>query len=371
MVRPITLRHPFAGVAVLGVALPLVLAAAGLGCSGKKTEIKAAPATTAKPDSGEPEDTGPAIGPVTLTFPDAPAGKWQGQRGNYTDTLSGVWGLDNLVIAVGGEGTILRSDDSGKTWTRQASPKDAWLRSVWGSGPDDIYVVGGNAIMHSTDGGITWAPQKPPVTGTFFMSVWGSGRDDVYVVGGDGTILNTTDGGKTWTKDDAGIKGTLYDVWGSGADDVYIVGQISRDNAPVVLQSKIGGHLWAKLPVDSLDAPLRAMDGYSIDFIYGVSAKGTVYMSTNRGASWESIGSFPDIELLGLRVAAKNDIYVVGREGTFQHTKDNGKTWADELNWPPGAAALTGIWGKGPTELILVGEGTLEAGQKGSLVRRK
>ncbi|TKD12610.1 WD40/YVTN/BNR-like repeat-containing protein [Polyangium fumosum] len=353
---------PCAGLAVV------LLASA---CGGPQTQTTTKPVTNTKTEVTEPEDEGPALGPLTLTLPDAAASAWVGQRGNYVDTLSGIWGLDKLVIAVGGGGTILRSEDAGINWTRQASPKDAWLRCVWGSGPDDIYVVGGNAIMHSTDGGITWTPQKIPITGTFFMAVWGSGRDDVYVVGGDGNILNTTDGGKTWTKDTSGVVGTLYDVWGSGADDIYVVGQASKDGAPIVLQSKIGGHLWAKLPVDTLDAPLRQIDGASIDYLYAVSAKGTVYESNNRAATWKSIGSFDGDELLGIRVVGKGDLYVIGRNQQFQHTTDGGKTWKDELNWPHGAAALQGIWGKGPTELFLVGEGTLEAGQKGSLVRRR
>jgi photosystem II stability/assembly factor-like uncharacterized protein len=368
MVRQITRLLSFAPVRAISFAF---FAFAVAGCGGQQAANKPPPAPTAKPDAEEPEDDGPALGPVTLTLPEPGPGKWVGQRGNYVDTLSGVWGLDNLVIAVGGAGTILRSEDGGKTWTRQASPKDAWLRSVWGSGPDDIYVVGGNAIMHSTDGGITWVPQNPGISGTFFMSVWGSGREDVYVVGGDGTILNTTDGGKTWKQDKSDVKGTFYDVWGSGSDDIYIVGQASRDGAPVVLQSKIGGHLWSKLPVDTLDSPLRQIDGASIDYLYAVSAKGTVYMSNDRAATWQSIGAFDGVELLGMRVVGKGDLYVIGRDQTFQHTKDAGKNWTDELKWPSGAAALQGIWGKGPTELFLVGEGTLEAGSKGSLVHRK
>jgi photosystem II stability/assembly factor-like uncharacterized protein len=366
MVRRATSFVPV--VALVGLMVPGLVWS---GCGGQQVQNNVKPAPTAKPDATAPEDNAPALGPVTLTLADPPEGKWAGQRGNYVDTLSGVWGLGNLVIAVGGGGTILRTEDGGKTWTRQASPKDAWLRCVWGSGADDIYVVGGNAIMHSTDGGITWTPQKVPVSGTFFMSVWGSGRDDVYVVGGDGNILNTTDGGKTWKKEESGVVATLYDVWGSGADDVYVVGQATKDSAPVVLQSKIGGHLFSKLPVDSLDAPLRQIDGASIDYLYAVSAKGTVYESNDRAASWKSIGSFNGAELLGIRVMGKGDLYVIGRDQTFGHTTDNGKNWKDELNWQPGAAALQGIWGKGKTEIFVVGEGTLEAGQKGSLVRRK
>jgi photosystem II stability/assembly factor-like uncharacterized protein len=352
-------RRSFRFICELAPLSVFVLALAA--CGGGQAQNKPKPPPTVKAPEEEPEDDGPALGPLTLTLPDAAAGAWVGQRGNYVDTLSGIWGLDNLVIAVGGGGTILRSEDGGKNWTRQASPKDAWLRCVWGSGPDDIYVVGGNAIMHSTDAGITWTPQKVPVTGQFFMAVWGSGREDVYVVGSDGIILNTTDSGKTWNQDPSGVVGTLYDVWGSGADDIYVVGQ-----------SKIGGHLWSKLTVDSLDSPLRQIDGASVDYLYAVSAKGTVYESNDRGSTWKSIGSFnSEAELLGIRVVGKGDLYVVGREQTFQHTTDGGKSWKDELNWPPGAAALQGIWGKGKTEVFLVGEGTLEMGQKGSLVRRK
>lgn len=365
-------RRILRNVCLLTPSLALVLSSVALlACGHGQAQNKPKPAPTVKAPDEDPEDNGPALGPVTLTLNDAPAGTWVGQRGNYVDTLSGIWGMDNLVIAVGGGGTILRSEDGGKVWTRQASPKDAWLRCVWGSGPDDIFVVGGNAIMHSTDGGITWTPQKVPITGTFFMAVWGSGREDVYVVGGDGHILNTTDSGQTWKEDPSGVNGTFYDVWGSGADDIYIVGQ-TKDGAPVVLQSKIGGHLWSKLPVDTLDSPLRQIDGASVDYLYGVSAKGTVYESNDRAATWKSIGSFnSEAELLGIRVVGKGDLYVVGRDQTLEHTTDGGKNWKDELNWPPGAAALQGIWGKGKTELFVVGEGTLEADRKGSLVRRK
>jgi photosystem II stability/assembly factor-like uncharacterized protein len=60
-------------------------------------------------------------------------------------------------------GTILRSTDSGETWTRQGLGQiaDVDMEGVFAVDPYTAWVVGGSddgyaTIYHTTDGGITW-----------------------------------------------------------------------------------------------------------------------------------------------------------------------------------------------------------------------
>ena len=79
---------------------------------------------------------------------------WSPLTSGTTRNLFGVWAspFDNAVFAVGADGTVLHSDDTGATW--QAEPVDAacgagcTLRSVWKDrATGRVWAVGDNGII--------------------------------------------------------------------------------------------------------------------------------------------------------------------------------------------------------------------------------
>jgi photosystem II stability/assembly factor-like uncharacterized protein len=76
---------------------------------------------------------------------------WGPVTSGTNHVLRGVWANDNVVIAVGHGGMILRSLDGGATWKQEASGTTKELFAVWGRSADDIYAVGAaGTILHYT-----------------------------------------------------------------------------------------------------------------------------------------------------------------------------------------------------------------------------
>ena len=96
------------------------------------------------------------------------------------------------------QGTVLRSDDLGATWTYLTT---GYKGTFW-SGialADGTVVVGGlrGTVYHSADDGRSWQPSRSSTNSsvTDFVLI----RKKIVATGLDGTVLESTDGGKTFT----------------------------------------------------------------------------------------------------------------------------------------------------------------------------
>lgn len=210
--------------------------------------------------------------------------------------LFSVWGSSRfLVLAVGSDGAILRTEDAGKTWSRQDSGTTAILFSVWGSGEQDIYAVGDNehtkthgVFLHSADGGKTWTLLDRKVTGNGLRSVWGSGAKDVWAVGAGGTIARSTTGWRGFVELDR-KKAKLQDneafdlsaVWGSSATDVYVVGK-----SGLVLRTIDHGVNWKSVPTGRKER-LHAIWGSGAKDVYVAGEFGALLHATKHQGNWE------------------------------------------------------------------------------------
>jgi len=106
--------------------------------------------------------------------------------------------VDHLWV-VGEFGTIMTSDDGGRTFHQQHAPIETTLSGVNFPDPQHGWAVGIDAtILRTTDGGSTWAPQPTPIAQRSFYDVVVRGRQG-WIVGNAGTILKSTDGGETWS----------------------------------------------------------------------------------------------------------------------------------------------------------------------------
>jgi photosystem II stability/assembly factor-like uncharacterized protein len=100
-------------------------------------------------------------------------------------------------------GVILRSHDSGRTWTYE---KLGRVQAVFGIHPfsaDVAIVIGEKGLIYATeDGGESWK-QWPgfPTIFTFMRGIAFAPGDRIgYIVGQRAMVLRTEDAGKTWTK---------------------------------------------------------------------------------------------------------------------------------------------------------------------------
>jgi photosystem II stability/assembly factor-like uncharacterized protein len=161
---------------------------------------------------------------------------------------------------VGDFGTMIHTEDAGQTWTVQQVPPEVQLpESALDTGvdpgdinlyaasygdADHLWVVGEfGTIMASDDGGKTFHQQHGPVETTLFGVFFADAKRG-WAVGMDSIILHTEDGGATWVTQPSPIaQRLLYDVVVRG-DHGWLVG-----SAGTVIKSSDGGATWAAEPL--------------------------------------------------------------------------------------------------------------------------
>ena len=289
-------------------------------------------------------------------------------------------------VAVGQDGIVLKTDDGGKTWTRNpielplldwqvaqphyfAVSRGADAQHIWAVGP-----VG--AIIRSQDGGETWEnlslwcdmsfdnfatsdPADDPestlrlnpcdvtLNGVSFPT-----NTDGWVAGEFGIILRTQDGGVTWQRqrnvhnlpkytrpelpEEEAIRQRipplyiedlfLIDVDFRSAHEGYVTGE-----SGTLLQTTDAGETWTNIPSGSFNTLLSvtaAPDNNRNDFATGVL--GTLASATSD--AWQLDENIRQDVLTWIRTAsfAPDGQFGVacGGKGTVLVTTDSGKSWA-------------------------------------------
>jgi photosystem II stability/assembly factor-like uncharacterized protein len=117
-----------------------------------------------------------------------------------TDILSDILSPEPAFRwRIGAPGTMLRSTDSGVTWTSQRTAVPVVIAAGSAPARDVCWIVGrSGAVMLSTDG-TTWQlrPFPEPVNLTAVRAV---DSKTAVVTTADGRQFSTTDGGASWSK---------------------------------------------------------------------------------------------------------------------------------------------------------------------------
>ena len=136
---------------------------------------------------------------------------------------------------------MVRTEDGGATWTRQAFGTSRSLLAVSLLDASNWNVVGNGTIVRTYDGGQTWTEQR----GCYFLAA--ASFPDANTGTAVGTdcrpsgqvILRTEDGGQTWIPQSSG---TTSNLWGVSFVDANIgtaVGEWGR-----ILRTEDGGNSW-------------------------------------------------------------------------------------------------------------------------------
>jgi photosystem II stability/assembly factor-like uncharacterized protein len=109
-----------------------------------------------------------------------------------------AFGDADHVWVVGEFGTIMASDDGGKTFHQQHGPVETTLFGVFFADAKRGWAVGmDSVILHTDDGGTTWTTQPSPTAQRLLYDVVVRGNQG-WMVGSAGTIIKSNDGGATW-----------------------------------------------------------------------------------------------------------------------------------------------------------------------------
>ena len=259
-------------------------------------------------------------------------GHWTMQQTGATQDLHAITFRDDTHgLVVGDVGTILATDDGGKTWQERLNDKKEHFTTEHLLG---VYTIGNLAwaggfdgiILHSADGGRTWDKQDSGTTmavqGLYFLDA-----NQGWAVGWSGTILRTTDGGKKWqtvTSDKA--TWSLSSVYFRDQRNGWAVGFAGE-----LLGSHDGGVTWEALksPVQS---SLSSVAFDKAGHIW-IAADEQLVVSEDGGQNWTA--DKVDSNLFLSKVFGKGDsLWALGELGLLQQT-GSGLAWKRDTRLVP------------------------------------
>ena len=218
------------------------------------------------------------------------------------------------LVAVGDWGTVVLSDDDGRTWRQAAS-----------------------------------VPTRSMLTSAAFVD-----EKRGFAVGHGGVVLETKDGGETWTRNhDAGADVVLLTVWFAGPDHGIAAGAFG-----FAMATHDGGRTWRAFPVgegDDHDRHLNAIFSVPGGPIYVAAEAGTIFRSTDDGRTWTTLHPPYDGSLWGGMPLRDGGVLVWGMRGHVLRSVDQGKSWIDvptgtDQSWTDGVELADG-------KIVLVGLG--------------
>ena len=220
-------------------------------------------------------------------------GAWE-DREVYTPTsevLRDIEFLDkNSLIAVGENGTIIKSDDLGVTWDDVSIPisTDFNQIEIYDSARiTHIWVVGDNGIIYkSTNGGDLWTLQASGATKDL-NGIYALDASTVIIVGDDETVLKTSDSGSTWALVRYGYFAEFYDVYYSSSTN----GIVAASDG--LYYTTNGGAAWTAFSEVSTNS-FYTLDFYSSSQAAAVG-RSVAYTTDDGGATWTSV-EIPDEE---------------------------------------------------------------------------
>lgn len=244
---------------------------------------------------------------------------WQQAQVPVSVTLTSVaFASANTGWAVGHSGTILRTEDAGRTWTKSLDGKQVATliaEAAKAPGADPQFIA--NAERLIMDG-----PDKPFLDVRFFDENHG------VVVGAYGLILETSNGGKQWRSKQQHVdnpKGLhLYGVLKTGST-IWLAGEQGG-----LFVSRNGGESYQAVVTPYAGTYFGIVDAGANLVVYGM--RGNAYWSGDQGATWEKCDIPGNKTLTAGARARDGSLLLTDDGGNVYVSTDNGKRF---IRTPP------------------------------------
>lgn len=272
-------------------------------------------------------------------------------------------GSDRLVAA-GARGTIVYSDDNGRSWTQAAVPVAVMLTALHFPTPQLGWAVGHDGIiLHSRDGGASWQRQFDGTKANTQMLAWAQARaeharqalehaSDTQREAAEDALAAAEDGlAGVEQAVSFGPSQPFMSVWFRNPHEGYAVGAFG-----MAFATTDGGERWTlfadRLP-NPADLHLYAIAAPTPEVLLIAGERGLVLRSDDAGASWKAQPDLADGGLYGLvTLPGGNAVLAYGFDGAVLRSADLGASW--QLMESGTRSALYGAALAGD-ELLLVG----------------
>lgn len=212
----------------------------------------------------------PAAGTTTTPPAPLPGDTWTVQNSTVTNNFYGAAVNGTTVVVVGGGPSVLRSTDSGVTWTDVSPAFGADLYDVVWTGSKYVAVGGDlaapNAYVASSPDGITWTIDYPGVGEQPYRAVAYNSTIPLFVAVGWAGQISTSPDGIAWTPFSSGSIADLRDVvWGNNL--FVLTGGLS------LIMTSPDGTTWTQRNVDT------------VGVITGIAWSGSTFVGVGSGSA--------------------------------------------------------------------------------------
>lgn len=263
---------------------------------------------------------------VSLLFSDLAYSQWVTQpSGVGTVSLASVSFISATTgLAVGTNGTIIKTTNGGTSWVAKTSLTANALTEVQFVSATNAVAVGQfGIILSSTNAGETWTNQTfgPNLNSVYFPSV-----NTGYAVGTTGAVLKTTNAGVNWTVLTSGTTNGLFGVHFLTDSLGFISGSTG-----LVLKTTNGGTSFSTLN-SGFNSTLLSVNFNSSTIGWICGAVGTIRKTTNGSNNWTTQNSGSTNQLNNIVFKDANSGWAVGATGRISFTLNGGTNWIGQTS---------------------------------------
>ncbi|MCX6143082.1 MAG: YCF48-related protein [Ignavibacteriales bacterium] len=270
--------------------------------------------------------------------------QWVQQKSGTSARLSDVLMLDaSTAIAVGRDGSILRTTNSGATWIDVAAPLSyiqPWSGLSFYDTTNGIVVGDQGVVLTTTNGGRGWIWHQVPA-GRKCLSALHVGPGAVYVGTDSGWVYHTSDTARTWSGEQISTW-PIRSVFKYRGPTLIGVSKYALTPYSLCTQYVVPPPSWGEsilsgfqgLGSEAFDAEF--CNGGGSGFIVGVQgdlrAAPTILRKSMTDTGWRFVptGIMRDGSLLGVSAPSATVIYVCGSNGMIFKSSNGGDTWIDQ-----------------------------------------
>src|SRR4051812_24365969 len=283
------------------------------------------------------------------------------------NTLRAVEFSGSRGFAAGDFGTLLRTDDRGRSWSGIPTDTTAALSEIAIPDADTVLVGSGCVLRRSDDGGGTFKALSftdDCDNGLVAMSFPSSQVG--YLVLDKGTVLRTDDGGATFAVRGAvpGTAAAQPDSATATPTDVYFTDTntgfaLARGSSGgVVYRTTDGGVNWVERASSS--EGLNGLDFPDPSIGYAVGSANTVLKTTNGGETWDAKSvpeAVPSSELTSVRCATTTSCLIATGSGDRVLRTGNGGNGNNAFTaFSPAAQKIFAVSFSNGSNAVAVGE---------------
>jgi uncharacterized protein (TIGR02145 family) len=233
----------------------------------------------------------------------------------FTDTLSGC--------AVGTNGTVLKTNDAGESWFTVSSASTEDLNTVYFLDSCTGFIGGSSGTLLKTeDAGNSWYPININYNDKYH-SICFTDKDTGYLLGW-GSLLKTVDGGVSWFLLNIGTYFNLQSVYFINANTGFVVGEMGE-----ILRTTDAGLTWSNINSGSIDI---LFDIYFTSEKIGYIVGGVVFYTSiilkteDGGLTWTNLYSGSENCLFSIDFINDSTAFGAGWLGGIK-TEDAGSSW--------------------------------------------